>query len=87
MPEAITAQGEWCSACNNTKMDACAGIKAKPALDNPATYDFTLNKTSAAAAGGFAGLSEDASTGAQQDSKLGFPAVESSRRAITWILC
>eukprot|EP00208_Stichococcus_sp_RCC1054_P004776 CAMPEP_0206141512 /NCGR_PEP_ID=MMETSP1473-20131121/13185_1 /ASSEMBLY_ACC=CAM_ASM_001109 /TAXON_ID=1461547 /ORGANISM="Stichococcus sp, Strain RCC1054" /LENGTH=493 /DNA_ID=CAMNT_0053536111 /DNA_START=15 /DNA_END=1496 /DNA_ORIENTATION=+ len=59
-PEAITAQGQWCTICNATKMDACAGIKAQPALDNPATYDFTLNKTSAADAGGFVDLAKDA---------------------------
>lgn len=63
-PEAITAQGQWCSTCNNTKMDACAGIKANPALDNPATYDFTLNKTSAAGVGGFPGLAAATSSGA-----------------------
>lgn len=37
-------------------MDACAGIAAKPSLDNPASYDFTLNKTSALEFGGVDGL-------------------------------
>lgn len=39
------------------------GIKANPALDNPATYDFTLNKTSAAGVGGFPGLAAATSSG------------------------
>lgn len=39
------------------------GIKANPASDNPATYDFTLNKTSAAGVGGFPGLAAATSSG------------------------
>lgn len=44
-PEAITAQGEWCSTCNNTKMDACAGAPAPLALNPTCAHACTYART------------------------------------------